>query len=163
MMTKQGKMSAATAAKTRLSARAAPDQTRSARMPKPPVDNPAVRWQLLIPPVLGVVLAPPRKQGGREIRRGAPFPMRAGRDRSRIGIRRDHPAIKMPGSVAEQWDDDGEPEEERQRSQNQQYRDDQSPRCHRYRVSRNGAERGYHRVGGAGMTVEHQRERNHAD
>src|SRR5712671_1998279 len=35
MMTKQGKMSAATAAKTRLSARAAPGRTRNARMPKP--------------------------------------------------------------------------------------------------------------------------------
>src|ERR1700704_6118021 len=40
VMTKQGKMSVATAAKTRLSARAAPDHTKSACVPKPPVDNP---------------------------------------------------------------------------------------------------------------------------
>src|SRR5258708_4702206 len=120
VMTKQGKMSAATAAKTRLSARAAPNHTKSACVPKPPVDNPAVRWQLLISPVLRVVLAPPWKQCGREIRRRTPFPMRARQDWSRIGIRCDHLAIEMPGGVAEQRYDDGEAEEERQRSRHQQ-------------------------------------------
>src|SRR5450759_1419191 len=80
-----------------------------------------------------VAAAPPRKQIGREIDRGMPFPMRARRDRLRIGIRRDHLAIEMPGGVAEQWDNNGKPKEQRQRSQNQQCRDDQSPRSHRDR------------------------------
>ena len=53
--------------------------------------------------------------------------------------------------MAEQRQDDGKAEEERQRSQNQQHRDDQSPRRHRCGVSRNGAERGYHGIGGAGV------------
>src|SRR6202165_2362600 len=85
----------------------------------------------------GAVLAPPRKQGGREIRRGAPLALGTGRDRPRVGIRRDHLSIEMPGGVAEQGGDDRKTEEQRQRSQNQQHRDDQSPRRHRYGVLRN--------------------------
>src|ERR1035437_6824775 len=62
---------------------------------------------------LCAVLAPPRKQRRRENRRGAPLAVRAGRDRPRIGVPRDYRAIEMPGSVAEQRDDDGEAKEER--------------------------------------------------
>ena len=85
------------------------------------------------------------------------------RNRPRIGIRRDHLAIEMPGGVAEQRDDDGKPEEQRQRSQHQQHRDDQSPCRHRHRILRHRPQRCHHGVAGAGMTVEHQRERDHAD
>ena len=57
---------------------------------------------------LCAVLATPWKQGGREIRRGAPLALTAGRERLWIGIRLDHLAIEMPGGVAEQRDHHGE-------------------------------------------------------
>jgi hypothetical protein len=69
----------------------------------------------------------------------------------------------MPGGVAEHRDNHREAEEERQGSQNQQHRNDQSPCRHWHRVSRNGPQRRHHGFPGAGMTIEHQRERNHAD
>ena len=71
--------------------------------------------------------------------------------------------IEMPGGVPEQRNDDGKAEEERQRSRHQQYRDDQSPGRHRHRIACDRAQRRHHRIAGAGMTIEHQRERHHAD
>ena len=113
---------------------------------------------------LCAVRATPWKPGGREIRRGAPLAPTAARKRLWIEIRLDQLAIEMPGGVAEQRDHHGgEAKEERQRSRHQQHRDDQSPCRHRCRISRNGAERRHHRIAGAGTTVAHQRERNHAD
>src|ERR1700730_17741922 len=112
MMTRQYEMSAATTAKTWL--------------------LPSLHMEAAAG--LCPALAPPWKQGRREIRRRAPLAPRAGRDRPRIGIGRDHLAIEMPSGMAEQRDYDGKAKEERQRSQNQQHRDDQPPRRHRYRV-----------------------------
>src|SRR5215475_10647765 len=61
----------------------------------------------------------PRKQIGGEVRCGLARPTR--RDYGARGrIWHDHLAVEMPGRVAEQGDHDGEPEEERQRSQDQQ-------------------------------------------
>ena len=111
---------------------------------------------------LGVVLAPPREQVGREIRRRLARP--GGRDhgtRGRIG--HDHLAIEMPGGVTEQGYHHGKPEEERCRPQNEQHRNDQAPGGHRYRVARNGTERGDHRFAGRGVAIQHHREGDHAD
>ena len=71
--------------------------------------------------------------------------------------------VEMPGGVAEQRDHDRKAEEERQRSHHQQHRDDQAPCRHRHRIARHRAQRRHHGFAGAGMTVEHQRERHHAD
>src|SRR5260370_27003701 len=76
---------------------------------------------------LCAVLAAPWKQGGREIRRGAPLAPTAGRERLWIEICLDQLAIEMPGGVAEQRDHHGEAKEERQRARHPQHRHDQSP------------------------------------
>src|SRR6202040_485716 len=92
----------------------------SRRLPfetKPPADvRPAARCHRSLAG-FRAVLAPPWKQRRWEIGRRTSFPMRAGRDRPRIGIRCDHLAIEMPGRVTEQRDDDRKADEERQRAQ----------------------------------------------
>src|SRR5205814_6512192 len=103
------------------------------------------------------VLTPPRKQRRGEIRGRAALARRTGGEGPRIGIRRNHLAIEMPGGMAEQRDNDRKPEEQRQRSQEQQHRHDQAPSSHRNGVSRHDTQRGHHGIPGASMTVEHQR------
>ena len=79
------------------------------------------------------------------------------------GILRDDFAIKVPGGVTKQRNNDGKAEEEGQRSQDQQARHDQPPCCHRHWVVGDDAERSNHRFAGAGMTIEHHWEGHHAD
>src|SRR5260370_42290183 len=76
---------------------------------------------------LCAVLAAPWKQGGREIRRGAPLAPTAGGERVWIEICLDQLAIEMPGGVAGQRDHHGEAKEERPPSRHPQHPDDPSP------------------------------------
>src|ERR1700730_19445864 len=98
MMTKQGKMSAVTAAKTRLSARAAQIRTRSARMPKPPGDNPAFRWQFAY--LSGVMRRP---WAATETRRPGNPPRSAVPDAGGQGSAADWDRGRSPGDRDARW------------------------------------------------------------
>ncbi len=65
--------------------------------------------------------------------------------------------------MPEDGQDDGEPDQQRDRADHQAGRDDQAPGRHRAGVLAHGAERGRHRLAHADIAVEQQREGDDAD
>src|SRR5450631_55378 len=72
-----------------------------------------------------LALTAPREEIGREIRRIAGSFRRVGLFLRRIRIRLHHLPIKMPGGMTEHRQNDGETDEERQRTDHQQDRNNQ--------------------------------------
>src|ERR1700759_4471123 len=108
-----GDMSGATAAKTRLALYRARMRDGLPVNRQPAIPSLSIKRY---PCRSSAVLAPPRKQVGRELGGRSLFTRRTGRGQPQVRIRRDHLAIEMPGGVAKQRDDDGKTKEERDRT-----------------------------------------------
>src|SRR5262245_2513534 len=115
--------------------------------------------------LLGILV--PCDERGRELRsiaaalfllRRRRFPMRA---RPRLG--RHHLAVEVPSRVPKDRQHYGEPDQERQRADEQRGDDNEAPGAHDDRVRAHRPVGGDEGLDGADVAVEQQRERYHAD
>src|ERR1700737_1920251 len=107
--------------------------------------------------------AAPREEHGREICRIAPFPWWTVMLLWRMRVRLQHLPIKMPSRMTEDWQNDCETEEQRQRTDHEQRGDNQPPCGDGEWISHHDAERRMDCVCPARMPVEHQWKRHNAN
>src|SRR6266436_892604 len=122
-------------------------------------DGPPLRLTSLA----SLALTAPGEERGREICRIAVTFRRAGLFLWRIRIWLHHLPIKMPGGMTEHRQNDSETDEERQRTDHQQHRNNQSPRGHGKWILHHSPQRRPDCVYRSCMPVEHQRKRHDAN